>query len=57
MITAGTLQLGNGGNAGSIIGNVVNNGIISINRANQLFINDPSQERVRSSRTAPARHS
>jgi autotransporter-associated beta strand protein len=32
-ITAGTLQLGNGGTSGSILGNVVNNGIFAINRS------------------------
>jgi fibronectin-binding autotransporter adhesin len=31
-ITGGTLQLGNGGTSGSILGNVVNNGIFAINR-------------------------
>lgn len=31
-ITAGTLQLGNGGNTGSIIGAIVNNGTLAINR-------------------------
>ena len=32
-ITAGTLQLGNGGASGSIVGDVVNNGIFAINRS------------------------
>jgi outer membrane autotransporter protein len=32
-ISAGTLQLGNGGTSGSIAGNVVNNGILAINRS------------------------
>jgi YVTN family beta-propeller protein/autotransporter-associated beta strand protein len=32
-INAGMLQLGNGGTSGSIIGNVVNNGIFAINRS------------------------
>jgi autotransporter-associated beta strand protein len=32
-ISAGTLQLGNGGTSGSILGNVVNNGIFAINRS------------------------
>jgi len=31
-ISAGTLQLGNGGTTGSIIGNVINNGVLAINR-------------------------
>lgn len=33
-INAGTLQLGNGGATGSIVGNVVNNGILAFNRSN-----------------------
>jgi autotransporter-associated beta strand protein len=32
-INAGTLQLGNGGTSGSILGNVLNNGIFAINRS------------------------
>ncbi|HEV7407128.1 MAG TPA: autotransporter-associated beta strand repeat-containing protein [Bradyrhizobium sp.] len=32
-ISAGTLQLGNGGTTGSIIGNVLNNGVFAINRS------------------------
>ena len=32
-INAGTLQLGNGGTTGSIIGNVVNNGTLAFNRS------------------------
>ena len=32
-INAGTLQLGNGGTTGSILGNVLNNGIFAINRS------------------------
>jgi autotransporter-associated beta strand protein len=32
-ISAGTLQLGNGGTSGSILGNVVNNGTFAINRS------------------------
>ena len=33
-ISGGTLQLGNGGTTGSIVGNVVNNGTLAINRSN-----------------------
>lgn len=33
-IAAGTLQLGNGGTAGSITGDVINNGVLAFNRAN-----------------------
>ena len=32
-ITAGTLQLGNGGTSGSILGNVVNNATFAVNRS------------------------
>jgi fibronectin-binding autotransporter adhesin len=32
-ITAGTLQLGNGGTTGSILGDIVDNGILAINRS------------------------
>jgi autotransporter-associated beta strand protein len=33
-ISAGTIQIGNGGTSGSIIGNVTDNGIFTINRSN-----------------------
>jgi outer membrane autotransporter protein len=35
-IAAGTLQLGNGGTAGSIVGNVTNNGVFAIDRSDAL---------------------
>ena len=35
-ISAGTLQIGNGGTAGSITGNVTDNGMLSFNRADAL---------------------
>jgi len=35
-ITAGTLQLGNGGASGSIIGNVANSGILAFNRSDAV---------------------
>jgi fibronectin-binding autotransporter adhesin len=35
-INAGTLQLGNGGTSGSIVGNVVNNGILIFDRSDTL---------------------
>ena len=38
-ISAGTLQLGNGGTAGSIVGNVVDNGILAINHSNAFVYN------------------
>src|SRR5205085_1377573 len=38
-ISAGTLQLGNGGTTGSIVGNVVDNGIFAINRSNAFVYN------------------
>jgi autotransporter-associated beta strand protein len=38
-ISAGTLQLGNGGATGSIVGDVVDSGIFAINRSNGLTFN------------------
>ena len=35
-IAAGTLQLGNGGTTGSIIGNVVDNGALAFDRSNAV---------------------
>jgi outer membrane autotransporter protein len=35
-ISAGTLQLGNGGTGGSLIGDVVNNSVLAFNRSNAL---------------------
>lgn len=35
-IAAGTLQLGNGGTSGSIVGNVANSGVLAFNRADNL---------------------
>ncbi len=35
-ITAGTLQLGNGGTSGSIVGNVIDNGVFAINRSDTV---------------------
>ncbi|QNK67228.1 autotransporter outer membrane beta-barrel domain-containing protein [Variovorax sp. PAMC26660] len=37
-ITAGTLQLGSGGTTGSIVGNIVNNATLAINRSNALTL-------------------
>jgi outer membrane autotransporter protein len=37
-ITAGTLQLGNGGTTGSILGNVVDNGVLAFNRSDTLTL-------------------
>ena len=37
IINAGTLQLGNGGTTGSIIGNVLNNGILAFNRSGSVI--------------------
>ena len=36
-ISAGTLQLGDGGTTGSIVGNVINNGILAFDRSNALI--------------------
>ncbi|MDQ8728877.1 autotransporter-associated beta strand repeat-containing protein [Bradyrhizobium sp. LHD-71] len=35
-ISAGTLQIGNGGTSGSIVGDVVNNGVLTFNRSDDL---------------------
>ena len=35
-ITAGTLQVGNGGTTGSVVGNIVDNGALVFNRSNAL---------------------
>ncbi|WP_139282644.1 autotransporter domain-containing protein, partial [Pseudoxanthobacter soli] len=35
-ISAGTLQLGNGGTAGSLVGNVTDNGVLAFNRADSV---------------------
>lgn len=40
-IAAGTLQLGNGGTTGSIIGPVINNGALIINRSNAYSLTGP----------------
>ena len=37
-ISAGTLQLGNGGTTGSIVGNILNNATLAINRSNALTL-------------------
>ncbi len=37
-ISAGTLQLGSGGTAGSITGNIVDNGILAVNRSDALTL-------------------
>ena len=37
-ISAGILQLGNGGTTGSIVGNIVDNGTLTINRSNVVVI-------------------
>ena len=37
-ITAGTLQLGNGGTSGRIVGDVLNNGTLAVNRSDTLIL-------------------
>ncbi|MEG1452861.1 MAG: autotransporter domain-containing protein, partial [Brevundimonas sp.] len=37
-ISRGTLQLGDGGSTGSVLGNIANNGTLSINRSNALTL-------------------
>lgn len=41
VIAAGTLQIGNGGTTGSIIGPVLNNGTLIVNRSNGYTISSP----------------
>ena len=42
-ITAGTLQLGNGGTTGSVFGNIVNNSVLALNRSDSFdFANNVS---------------
>ena len=36
-IAAGTLQIGNGGTTGTLTGNVINNGVLAVNRSDNLF--------------------
>jgi autotransporter-associated beta strand protein len=35
-ISAGTLQLGNGGTTGSVTGNIIDNGVLALNRSDSL---------------------
>jgi fibronectin-binding autotransporter adhesin len=37
-ISAGTLQLGNGGTTGSVVGNIVDNGTLAVNRSNAVTL-------------------
>lgn len=37
-ISAGTLQIGNGGTSGSIVGNVIDNGVLALNRSGTLIL-------------------
>jgi autotransporter-associated beta strand protein len=37
-ISSGTLQLGNGGATGSIVGNVLDNGVLTVNRSNAIVL-------------------
>ncbi len=38
-ISSGTLQLGTGGTTGSIVGNIVDNGALVVNRSNVIYLN------------------
>jgi fibronectin-binding autotransporter adhesin len=38
LIDAGTLQIGNGGTIGSVVGDIVNNGVLALNRSDLLAI-------------------
>ena len=37
-ISAGTLQIGNGGNSGSVSGDIIDNGLLAFNRNNNLTV-------------------
>jgi outer membrane autotransporter protein len=39
-INAGTLQLGNGGTTGSLVGDIINNGTLAFNRSDAMAFND-----------------
>ena len=52
-ISAGTLQLGDGGTAGSILGDVLNNGTFAINRSDMFRVR---QRDLRHRRIAAERH-
>ena len=54
-ISAGTLQVGGGGTSGRILGNVLNNGTLAVNRSDTFTLSGVISEPARSSRTAPAR--
>ena len=54
-INAGTLQIGDGGAGGSIVGNVVNNAVLAFNRSDTYASAARSPEQGRSGRAAPAR--
>ena len=56
-ISAGTLQLGNGGTTGSIAGNILNNATLAFNRSNALTFGGVISGTALCSRTAPARPS
>ena len=53
-ISAGTLQIGNGGTTGSIVGNVVNNGMLAFNRSDTVTLAGVISGTGALSRTAPA---
>ncbi|SDN71790.1 autotransporter-associated beta strand repeat-containing protein/T5SS/PEP-CTERM-associated repeat-containing protein, partial [Ensifer sp. YR511] len=40
MISAGTLQIGNGGTGGSVVGDVTNNGMLAFNRSDDVTFGD-----------------
>jgi len=56
-IAAGSLEVGNGGTTGAIAGDVVNNGSLAFNRADDIAYAAPSPAAACSPRRAPARSS
>ena len=56
-ISAGTLQLGNGGTTGSIVGNVIDNGTLAFNRSDGDVFAGTISGTGAWRRSAPARRS
>jgi autotransporter-associated beta strand protein len=56
-ISAGTLQLGNGGTSGSIVGDVLNNGTLAFNRSDPTHSTVSFRDPARSHRSVPGRPS
>ena len=55
MIAAGTLQLGDGGTTGSIVGGVTNNGTLALNRSDAITLAGAISGSGACGNSAPAR--